>query len=130
MSEVAAVVPVTKEQIANLAALDAWLHVGPKYVRNAAIGAVAGVAVAMVIAKKKKNASVTVKAAALGAGATLVGGFLVFQLGKWASQKEHEHLHVLAPHAAPPAQPVVTKGAFAGAPRTLYPTTDAHEVYR
>lgn len=129
MSEVAAVVPVTKEQIQNLHVLDAWLETGPKYARNAAIGAVAGAAVAMVVAKKSKKKS-TLKAAAIGAGATALGGFLLFQVGKWASQKEHQHLALLQPLPHKPAHPVVTKGAFAGAPRTLYPTVDAHEVYR
>ena len=128
MAEIAAVVPVTKEQIQNLAALDAWLATGPKYARNAAIGAVAGATVSLAFASKKKYG--TMKAAALGAGATVLGGFLMFQVGRWASKKEHQHLAPLAAPPAQPAQPVVTRGAFAGAPRTLYPTVDAHEVYR
>jgi hypothetical protein len=130
MTTTAIVVPVTKEQVKNLAALDAWLENGPAYARNAAIGGVVGAAVGYFAAKKAKGS--TFKFAALGAGTTIVGGFLLFQVGKWASKKEHDVLASAAVATPPPTleAPVVTKGHFAGAPRALYPTVDAHHVYR
>jgi hypothetical protein len=128
-----AVVPVTKEQIRNLAALDTWLEVGPHYVRNAAIGAALGAGlVALKIGKKPGLGKYAVGGAIAGA----LGSFLFFQVGKWASKKEHEVLASaevpLALKAGPasPTVPVVTKGYFAGAPRALYPTVNAQHHYR
>jgi len=133
MTTPAAVVPVTHEQIRNLKALDTWLELGPHYGRNAAVAAVLGAGLAFLKVGKKPGLG---KYAAMGAGVGLVGSFLVFQFGKWASKKEHEVLASAALPAAAqpiaalsPATPVVTKGHFAGAPRALYPTVNAH-AYR
>jgi hypothetical protein len=113
-----AVVPVTDKQVKNLAALDAWLETGPHYVRNALIGAAAGV----VYGRVQKSKGGDVKGALAGAAVATVGGFLLAHVGKWASKKEHEILaqaHVPRPAAQ---TPVVTQGAFAGEPRALYST--------
>ena len=137
---VAAVVPITPEQIKNLAALDLWLETGPKYVRNAAVGAVVGGLFGYYKLTRKDGKGAT-KYALIGAGATAAAGFLFFQVAKWASKKEHEIVDSAAlaalpssppmTHATPsaPAAPVVTQGYFAGAPRALYPTIDAQHGY-
>lgn len=125
-----AVVPITKEQIQNLAALDTWLEKGPHYGRNMLLGAAVGGGLGLLVVAKKTNKP-TLKYAAIGAATTLVGGFVLFQIGKWASKKEHDVLASAAVAESPaPSTPVVTKGHFAGAPRALYPTVDAHHVYR
>lgn len=109
MSAPVIAVPVSPHQLASLASLDAWLAHGPKYGRNAAMGAVAGLAFAY-FGKGRKNKKL--KYAVMGAGATLAGSFLFFQLAKWASGKEHQVLASAAPaipasavhaHVAPPA---------------------------
>ncbi len=127
-----AVVPITQEQVKNLAALDTWLEVGPHYGRNAVGGAIVGGVVGLIVARKStKKGQTSLKYAAAGAGATLLGSFLFFQVGKWAAKKEHDVLASAAVAEKPtPITPVVTKGHFAGAPRALYPTVDAHHVYR
>ena len=129
----AAVVPVTQKQIQNLAMLDTWLEIGPHYGRNAAIGAALGAGLAALKIGRKPGYG---RYAVTGAAAGLIGSFLFFQVGKWASKKEHR---VLASAAVPPAlkaapaspaTPVVTSGHFAGAPRALYPTVDSRHAYR
>lgn len=138
---VAAVVPITPEQIKNLAALDLWLANGPKYVRNALVGAAVGGLVGYYKISKREPQH-AMKYALYGAGITAIAGFAFFQVAKWAAKKEHETVDnaalAVAPKSPPalaatpvaPASPVVTKGYFAGAPRQLFPTIDAHRAYR
>ena len=138
---VAAVVPISPEQIKNLAALDLWLEKGPKYVRNAVVGAAVGGLLGYYKISRREPQHAA-RYAAIGAGVTLAAGFVFFQVAKWAAKKEHEIVDgaalAVTPHAPPltqakpaaPPQPVVTKGHFAGAPRALYPTVDAHRAYR
>jgi hypothetical protein len=138
---VAAVVPITPEQVRNLAALDLWLEAGPKYVRNAVVGAAVGGLLGY-YKISKRDPSHAGRYALIGAGATIAAGFIFFQVAKWASKKEHETVDSAAlavtPSSPPvtqakpaaPSSPVVTKGYFAGAQRALYPTMDAPHAYR
>ncbi len=138
---VAAVVPITPEQIKNLAALDLWLEKGPKYFRNALVGATVGGLIGYYKISKREPQH-AMKYAFYGAGITALAGFAFFQVAKWAAKKEHEIVDnaalavapktppVLSATPAAPAAPVVTKGYFAGAPRALFPTIDAYRAYR
>jgi len=138
---VAAVVPISPEQVKNLATLDRWLESGPKYVRNAVVGAAVG-GLYGYYKLSRREPQHAMKYALYGAGITAVAGFAFFQVAKWAAKKEHAVLDnaalAVTPSSPPvtratipaPVQPVVTTGYFAGAPRALYPTIDAHQVYR
>lgn len=100
----------------QLADFDAVLAEGPQYGSSAIWGAVIGAAAGFWTIKRREPRKM-LKYAACGAVINMGLSYVLVALGKKGSAYAHEHPEVLV---QPPPSPVVTKGAFAGAPRALY----------
>jgi hypothetical protein len=102
----------------QLADLDAILAQGPDYTSSAIFGALVGAAAGFwAIKRRGPEERHVLKFALYGAGINMAVAYGIGKLGRKVSSYAHEHPELLI---QPPTSPVVTKGAFTGAPRALY----------
>jgi hypothetical protein len=108
-----------EEEQDMLAEMDSLVAARPPYFAGAIQGMLLGLAVGFVLDNKRAGGGGyrrIAKYAAIGAGLNMASQMVVH--AALGGAVHYMEAHPLNP---PPATPIVTKGAFAGAPRPLYP---------